>query len=288
MRLTLVTTYGESHSLPVELFGFPGGERHVRLGNPELSRAYIDYCIINMRATCAADLVDLLFVHDAVKRLIPGIQLELILPYFPGARQDRVAVRGECLTAAVIANIINSLNFRSVECWDLHSDVSRALINNLKEVPASFFVCEVMRKHISGACILVSPDAGARKRVEECAPYISALCQIITCSKKRDPVTGDITGTIVEKLPFMSSKFLIIDDICDGGRTFIEIAKKIREDFKPFEGILSPWIGLYVTHGIFSKGMEVFDDIDMIYSPNPFGWKTYRDPAFFPDKFVKL
>ena len=45
-----------------------------------------------------------------------------------------------------------------------------------------------------------------------------------------------------------------MDDICDGGRTFIELAKALKVD-----GPRSVW--LYVTHGIFSQGFGVFAGI---------------------------
>ena len=56
--------------------------------------------------------------------------------------------------------------------------------------------------------------------------------------------------------------FIIIDDICDGGRTFIELAKEIRKQTdKP--------IYLIVTHGIFSAGFEkLSDELDGIFCTN--------------------
>jgi ribose-phosphate pyrophosphokinase len=58
--------------------------------------------------------------------------------------------------------------------------------------------------------------------------------------------------------------FLIVDDICDGGRTFIELAKVLRP-------LTNGSIFLYVTHGIFSQGLDVFKGvIDHIYTANLF------------------
>ena len=57
--------------------------------------------------------------------------------------------------------------------------------------------------------------------------------------------------------------FYIVDDICDGGRTFIEIAKYLKEA----DSIDSSRIHLMVTHGFFTKGLGVFDGlIDHIYT----------------------
>ena len=58
--------------------------------------------------------------------------------------------------------------------------------------------------------------------------------------------------------------FVIVDDICDGGRTFIELAKVIRKDYSKDSKIV-----LIITHGIFSKGFEtVFEHVDEVYTTN--------------------
>jgi ribose-phosphate pyrophosphokinase len=46
---------------------------------------------------------------------------------------------------------------------------------------------------------------------------------------------------------------LIVDDICDGGRTFIEAAKLLY-----IEGVNNVY--LYVTHGLFTKGIQILYD----------------------------
>ena len=54
-------------------------------------------------------------------------------------------------------------------------------------------------------------------------------------------------------------------DICDGGGTFLGIASLLKQ------AVPSSPLGLYVTHGIFSKGLEVFNGlIDGVYTANPF------------------
>ena len=60
-------------------------------------------------------------------------------------------------------------------------------------------------------------------------------------------------------------KFIIIDDICDGGRTFIGIAEAIKEQ------VQNPEIYLLVTHGIFSAGYnQLMNYFDKIYTTNSY------------------
>ena len=86
---------------------------------------------------------------------------------------------------------------------------------------------------------------------------LAALCNIelpigypvLRCSKKRDPETGKLLGFNVPAKKFFKTKnVLIIDDICDGGGTFLGIADKLKA--------YKLDLHLYVTHGIFSQGFE--------------------------------
>jgi ribose-phosphate pyrophosphokinase len=96
--------------------------------------------------------------------------------------------------------------------------------------------------------VLVSPDAGAFKKIFEVGKEFQ-IENIITASKVRDIKTGDIVSTSIPMLSRNNRfKYVIIDDICDGGRTFIELAKAIKEQREGVE------IYLVVTHGIFSAG----------------------------------
>lgn len=279
--------------VPIRRFGFPGGERHVRIDGK--IDDHVRKVSIFAHIHSSDDLMDLLLLNDAARRLYPTARFKLNLPYFPYARQDRVAVEGEPLSAAVAAGLINAMGFDLVVCWDLHSDVSKALIHRLTHRDARYFVDRVLNQPRFHNCTLVSPDAGARKRVNACA-HGHSVVDIIEAEKMRDPVTGDITGTVVHGLPTMaehlkkayantlSNTYLIVDDICDGGRTFTEIAKAIRAHYdtewsgeRMFKHGFShypivPQIYLYVTHGIFSKGLGVLKDggIDAVYTPNSF------------------
>lgn len=115
--------------------------------------------------------------------------------------------------------------------------------------------------------ILVSPDAGASKKIYKLAEQIGYKGDIITCSKDRDK-NGKLTQCNV---PFESKYYekdlIIIDDIADGAGTFINIAKTIKEKNILFKGK----IYLIVTHGIFSKGFdELAKYFDGIYTTNSY------------------
>ena len=236
----------------IEFMSFPGGERHARLPMGALmgGEAHKDW-VITARVYTPADIMDLMLVNDALRRVIPlGSVLRLVLPYVPYARQDRVAVDGEPLSIKVFCNLINAMGFDAVEIWDPHSDVTPALLNNVTIVPTQ----DLMLKALGGKgfayllreCAFVAPDAGARKRVMKLAKQFRT--EVVFADKARDPVTGALSGAEVKgDLP--ARPLLVVDDICDGGGTFVELAKVLREK-------TSQPLYLYVTHGLFTKGLE--------------------------------
>jgi ribose-phosphate pyrophosphokinase len=189
-------------------------------------------------------------------------EIALYVPYFLGARSDRKFLAGQSnYLKTVICPIINSQNFSRVTVLDPHSDVLEACLNNFQKVSNINFASTAI-KDISGDKItLISPDAGALKKIYDVAKAVECN-DIIVANKLRDMATGKIIRTEVPGLSNEISftgeakkrNFIIIDDICDGGRTFVEIAKAIRHS-RPKE-IFNDNIYLVVTHGIFSAGFE--------------------------------
>jgi ribose-phosphate pyrophosphokinase len=109
---------------------------------------------------------------------------------------------------------------------------------------------------------LISPDAGSNKKIYDLAKSIGYTNEIIRCDKLRDIPTGQIIETIVYKDDLDGKDAIIVDDICDGGKTFIELAKVLKQ--KNVGKIY-----LVVTHGIFSNGFEgLAEYISGIYTTN--------------------
>ena len=183
-------------------------------------------------------------------------EINLYVPYFIGARSDRKFLNGQSnYLKTVICPIINSQNFNRVTVLDPHSDVLEACLNNFDKISNVSFATSAINYYVEGDLTLISPDAGALKKIYDVSKSIGCK-NLIVANKLRDMETGKIIRTEVPGINQEpeSKNFVISDDICDGGRTFIEIAKVIR-DVRPKE-IFNDKIYLCVTHGIFSAGFE--------------------------------
>lgn len=252
MRLSLIV---DGRTVPVRSFVFPGGEVQVRIEGPASAAAA---AMIRADIVDAASLMGLLLLTDAVRRHYADPAVDLVCPYLPYARQDRVAFAGEALSASVACRLLNAQNYRSVEVWDVHSDVSLALLDRVRHRPASDFAAAV----VSANDVVVAPDLGAVKRAGDCARLAGAA--LVHAEKTRSTDTGAITGTVVHSGPIGERDFLIVDDICDGGRTFVELARVLRP-------LTRGRVRLYVTHGIFSAGFDTLAaHLDRIHVANPF------------------
>lgn len=258
-----------SNEIAFKTFTFSGGEVQVQVGPKDCPHCSIGRVVkITADLFSAQDFMELFHTVDALRRR-GAKELHLVCKYLPYARQDRVMVEGESLGLKVACDLINALNFESVEVWDVHSDTALALINNVFHVDQSSFV-RFAYPAFTPEVVLVAPDAGAMKKVLKTAKSYGRT--MVTAEKKRDVKTGDITSTKVHSDHIGDRDFLILDDICDGGRTFTELAQVLRP-------LTNGKVYLYVTHGIMSRGLEPFRGlIDHIFVANPFPGVDLTDP----------
>jgi len=253
---------------------FPGGERNVKITVKEEYEDYYNGDDVVISIQCmfknSDDIIDLLLVNNALRNMYgTSVPIYLHIKYFPFARQDRVMTEGEPFALQVFADLIKSCNFHEVTTWDAHSDVLAGMFpsGKLKIAPQHELMHLILDdrlydlKEEKKTAVLISPDAGALKKIYKLAKELEI--GVVEAKKVRDVATGEITRTEINVDEFRADdEAWIIDDICDGGRTFIELAKVIRAG--GYQGKLR----LFVTHGIFSKGLDGFTDFDSVHALN--------------------
>lgn len=261
--ITYTTNTAKNLTTFVRQFTFPGGEVGVDIN--AIGTMYpekVTLIWIDARLANSDDVMALLLTTDALRRHYVNAKLGLFLPYVPYARQDRVCNEGEALSMTVFAKLINSQNYETVQVVDPHSAVAVATIDHVT-VMDQYEVFGGIKPSFQDTYI-VAPDQGATKKCEDFAKRVGAA-GVVTCMKHRELSTGKITGMeIMGKYDLYKRNLLVLDDICDGGRTFIELAAILREQ-QPAK------LELAVTHGIFSKGFEIVGQhYDHVYTTDSF------------------
>jgi len=171
---------------------------------------------------------------------------ELFIPFLPYGRQDKW-INNESTFAlhtfkAILSEFIQRRAGIRISTLDAHSQFFFGAYNYY----ASDYIRQAIRD--SNAEVIAFPDKGAALRYE--LPFLP----YVILDKERDQQTGQILGmkfcdeTIHVEIE--GKRILIIDDICDGGATFIGAAKLLHEHEVDK-------VDLYVTHGIFSKGLKI-------------------------------
>jgi ribose-phosphate pyrophosphokinase len=243
--------YSDNSEINYKVSKFPDGQQSITI----TSGIYNENIpvLIKSRLNSFMDLELIICATQCLKEM--GVKnISLYIPYCIGGRSDRKFVDGGVnYIKTVIAPIINLQNYNEVIILDPHSDILEACINNFKKntnVDLVRFALSLIdnKDGAQGRTAFISPDAGALKKIYDLAK-IFKVDNVTTASKVRDVLTGNIVRT---ELPTMNldgiEQIVIVDDLIDGGRTFIELAKVIKQQTnKP--------IYLIVTHGIFSAGI---------------------------------
>lgn len=257
-------------------FNFSGGEVHVKADENQLATLNIktisseDFkyaygtATITLRDYTMNGFMGLCLKNEVLRRHPDVCAVNVVIPYLPYARQDRIMETGEPFSLKVFCDLLNSQKFDRVTIYDPHSDVGPALINNCVVVPQ----WEIVPKLIPQSTIdypeyiWVSPDAGSYKKLSK---LIHNDDQIVVGVKHRSS-DGTIlrTDVLTRSNQTVKNKMcFIVDDICDGGRTFTELAKVLYK-------MGATCVVLIVTHGIFSKGISALDGIEYVRTTNSF------------------
>lgn len=218
-----------------EIINFPDGEKHLKI--KRLDRK--DTVAIVCRITNSDDLFLLMQLSDILNRQCVTVE-KIVIPYLMTMRCDRLFSLEQPFSLKIIANVINSFKAKKVVIIEPHSNICLDLIKNSE----AKYTSKGLLEYPTAVCF---PDKGALDRYAHCMlmrPYI-------TCSKVRDLETGKITSFGIDDVREYKEgeDIIVIDDLCDGGATFVGIANKLRE-LKPKS------LTLAVTHAVQMGGIE--------------------------------
>ncbi len=234
-------TINLNNSAGIQLIVFPDNQPHVNIQGIDEGDEVKIICSI----TNSVKLLQLIQAANALDNLFAKKKV-LVIPYLMAARFDRLMQHGDSIDLKVVADLINACGFEKVYLFDVHSDVSSLLINHAVNISNQ----QLVEKYQQENAVLICPDAGAAKKIGKYFGWNKRLQEIVYCSKNRNLATGALTLEVLEPENCRDRNCIIIDDICDGGATFLAIAGQIKPRH----------LTLMVTHGIFSKGFTALEE----------------------------
>lgn len=267
---------------PFSPFTFPAGEAHIKFPETFDYGSYTHF-VADIRGHDPQDLFHLAMLSDALdhygylntysktsKNGNKYAPLTVFLPYLPGARADRGYPAGAEIYHNFLTNVVDP---SQVITLDPHSDMMPGLwADSMVNTLTIFPVERIIRREVQDGSSdqkaqpyqgVIAPDKGAVKRAQAAATVMGV--PVYLADKVRDFETGKLSGfQMVDALPD-TGKFLIVDDICDGGGTFNGLADAIKETNPSVE------LDLWVTHGVFSHGFDALEDrFGTIHTTNSF------------------
>lgn len=192
-----------------------------------------------------AELIHLSQLKMLLDNINPKALKVLEIPYLPYARQDKQVSNRTTFALTPFARLLNTMEWDAVLVFDPHSKIDDLIKNVVsiqpsKEIEAAIGECQ--------PDLIVYPDAGAQDR------YFRLInIQSICLEKTRNQLTGEITGMKVEDFyagqSLIGKTCLMVDDLVDGGATFVGASILLHS-------LGAKEVDLYVSHGIFSKGLS--------------------------------
>ncbi|MGG1680135.1 ribose-phosphate diphosphokinase [Neobacillus sp. NRS-1170] len=204
---------------------FSDGE--IQINIEESIRGCDVYVIQSTSSPVNENIMELLIMIDALKRA-SAKTINIVMPYYGYARQDRKARSREPITAKLVANLLETAGATRVLCLDLHAPQIQGFfdipIDHLMGVPilADYF----SNKELNGDIVVVSPDHGGVTRARKMAERLKAPIAIIDKRRPRPNVAEvmNIVGNIEGKVA------ILIDDIIDTAGTITLAANALVEN----------------------------------------------------------
>ncbi|WML58224.1 ribose-phosphate diphosphokinase [Neobacillus sp. PS2-9] len=204
---------------------FSDGE--IQINIEESIRGCDVYVIQSTSSPVNENIMELLIMIDALKRA-SAKTINIVMPYYGYARQDRKARAREPITAKLFANLVETAGATRVICLDLHAPQIQGFfdipIDHLMGVP---ILSEYFKtKDLSGDIVIVSPDHGGVTRARKMAERLKAPIAIIDKRRPRPNVAEvmNIVGNIEGKVA------ILIDDIIDTAGTITLAANALVEN----------------------------------------------------------
>ncbi|AHV95084.1 ribose-phosphate diphosphokinase [Paenibacillus sabinae] len=185
--------------------------------------------------------VELLVMIDAAKRA-SARTVNIIVPYYGYARQERKSAPREPISAKMVADVLTTAGATRVLTLDLHAAAIQGFFNiPVDHLTALDLISGYLKTKNLSDIVVVSPDAGRASMAEKLASRLDSPFAIMI--KKRpahnESVITHVIGDVEGRTP------VIIEDLIDTGTTIVNVVEGLKE-----RGAKNSIV--CATHGLFS------------------------------------
>lgn len=228
-NLALAEKICESLNMPLgkaEVKTFKDGEISVTIN--EAVRGKDVYIVQPTSSPTNQNLMEVLIMIDACKRASAGF-VNVVMPYYGYARQDRKTRGREPITAKLVANLITVAGADRIITMDLHA----GQIQGYFDIPVDHFsAIKLLSEYFTDAkenpsdYVVVSPDLGGVTRARNFADYLKTQIAIIEKRRPR-PNVSEVMNVIGD---FQGKNCILVDDMIDTAGTITNAANYLKEN----------------------------------------------------------
>lgn len=211
------------------VFRFSDGEIGIAMGE-----SFRGSDVFVVQPTCHPvndNLMELLIIVDALRRA-SAARINVVVPYFGYARQDRKARSREPITAKLVANLIQQAGVNRVVTTDLHAAQIQGFfdipLDHLSGIPllASYFKRTLKDRVKDGQVVVVSPDIGGVVRARKFAEILNAELAIVDKRRSYEVANQSEVMEIIGEVAGKTA--ILVDDIIDTAGSIVNAGNAIR------------------------------------------------------------
>lgn len=238
-------------------YGEPLGEvKYQQFSDGEMSPLIMesvrghDVFIVQSTFSPSDNFMELLLLIDASKRA-SAQNVNVIIPYFGYARQDRKDKPRVAIAAKLIANLLSAAGASRVMTFDLHADQIQGFFDiPVDHLDGNYIFVPYLKSLGLGNIMFASPDVGGIKRARSFAKFFNA--ELAVCDKYRKEANKVESMRLIGEVE--GKDVVLVDDLVDTAGTICKAAALLKE-----KGARS--VRAVCTHPVLSgKAYETIDN----------------------------
>lgn len=216
------------------------GEIHVSY--QESIRTHDVFIVQSLSHPVNEHLIELLVMIDAAKRA-SAKTINIVMPYYGYARQERKSAPREPISAKLVADVLTTVGANRIITVDLHADPIQGFFDiPVDHLTALDLIIEYLKNKNITNPVVVSPDAGRATTAEKLAGRLN--CPFAIMIKNRPAHNQSEITHIIGDVEGMTP--IIIEDLIDTGSTIVNVVEALKK-----KGSHDAFI--CATHGLFSE-----------------------------------